>query len=1474
MKFAPRLLLIVTVLLLYCYLPLQAQSKCEITVSTIKGCVPHPVQFDVTVSGNSSPVKSYYWNFGDQTSGNQQSVSHVFTARGNYYPSVTVVFDDGSTCIQSLKLPIRVFGNPKAEMNVKEDQQIILCNRGETFCFKDLSQRSLDGAPPVSYIWSFGDGSISTEKNPCYAFSDSGTYVMALEVLDTNGCKNLMQRRVKVRFASQVGLAPKPQFKTTVQYNCKGGNITAKVIYTNLTDTAGKGITKFTWDFGDGNIVSCDLRDTACIKKWQKQEITYSQSGTFFPSLYVENIYGCKAKFTSDTSVDIINYKFAVSVYPNEESCFMENPLVNFTASYHPKASYYLWDFGDPEDPGVGQLSSTSHIYSKPGTYTVRLRVKILNCLFDTTLCRKVQLLGPIAKIMPKNAIYRPWDSIPKGGSFLIQKSDYPKYFDTACYADKSVDYYTYNYTKVPNGDTTFTECNATITGYKTDTTLDCNQKPVVNKTPIYKPKIVSVKDKIITDAQLNTWQKGDPLPTGDIYYEPPMINNPLQMDDTSLFACNAPHRVSYTNFSIKYRGYDAVDDYPDKYKEKCFNPSAPFASDSLKYDWDFREGTAGISTTQNPDERSRNSTEKLPTHLFKNEGCYWTKLTVTDPVTGCYAIDSIPVVLQKPDAGWDEKKFGNKMTWLKQNEIGENKGRRGMILFGPPCVNELQGISIEETLPSCYKREFALILDSAAFSYRESCDTNKVNHDFYTRDEVERKKQYRHAYPDTGWKTLGLVIANNADCIDTAWYHNYKYIHMLFPQLDVSSRNICVGDEIKLALKVPEQPGAKLFNVKIVIEADKYDTLAVIRDTIPYIVKSKNGSKEIITSSAHNAEWGINDDKYINNLYDTLKQKINFPGHVTVISYFHSRFGCIDSAISEFTSGYGSDFYVQRNTACTTDTIEFNDVVSYFLPFSQDAIGYDPVRYWKDPLDARGGRKPAKQETISWDFDADGIIDATGPSPKFRYPKAGNYTVRMITTDSLGCEKIVEKKDFMKIIGLQAQFTIAPPIVRYCAPHFYKFVDSSFIIQPAGGTVNVVSWTWDFGDGTPAITITDPKKKDAAHLYLDNGKYTVTLTARTSAGIGTSGGCYDIVSQEINMIGPNANFEPVGPLAGCVPFTLTVKDNSITNSKARVWKLGDGTEKSTSNEDTVKLRYNKPGVYCPQMILTEEIRDLKDSLLYCTDSFPVPKCKYKVIVYAINRLNITSADTVLCAIDDQGTFYGFPDTGYTSFTLDYGNGESETQTKPVFNYSYPDTGHFTLRLTGTNGRCPDTAYMNVRVIDVESNFYRDTLRNDTPTFSFVNISRNGVKFKWEFDDGTPPVWVNNANSITHEFKRSGIVNVCLTAYNEKGCFRKICKPLEIITDVWIPNVFTPNQLDLDNEYFKIRIKGDQNYDLAIYNRWGEIVFTSKDKHRKWNGNLQNDGSPCPEGTYFYVFNYRLIGGKDKVATGTVTLLR
>ena len=65
---------------------------------------------------------------------------------------------------------------------------------------------------------------------------------------------------------------------------------------------------------------------------------------------------------------------------------------------------------------------------------------------------------------------------------------------------------------------------------------------------------------------------------------------------------------------------------------------------------------------------------------------------------------------------------------------------------------------------------------------------------------------------------------------------------------------------------------------------------------------------------------------------------------------------------------------------------------------------------------------------------------------------------------------------------------------------------------------------------------------------------------------------------------------------------------------------------------------------------------------------------------------------------------------------------------------------------------------------------------------------------------------------------------------------------------------------------------------MLIYNRWGELVFESKDKNFKWNGGYNNNaGQPLPGGTYAYVFKYESSFRPDKglqEQRGGVVLIR
>ncbi len=93
-----------------------------------------------------------------------------------------------------------------------------------------------------------------------------------------------------------------------------------------------------------------------------------------------------------------------------------------------------------------------------------------------------------------------------------------------------------------------------------------------------------------------------------------------------------------------------------------------------------------------------------------------------------------------------------------------------------------------------------------------------------------------------------------------------------------------------------------------------------------------------------------------------------------------------------------------------------------------------------------------------------------------------------------------------------------------------------------------------------------------------------------------------------------------------------------------------------------------------------------------------------------------------------------------------------------------------------------------------------------------------------------------------------------------------------------IPNVFTINGDDL-NDAYDIEIKGESEYHLKIFNRWGQMVFEGNQDGMgndgiNWNGRYLNNGNECPEGVYYMDFTYKFGGGKEGHHKGDVTLIR
>ena len=149
-----------------------------------------------------------------------------------------------------------------------------------------------------------------------------------------------------------------------------------------------------------------------------------------------------------------------------------------------------------------------------------------------------------------------------------------------------------------------------------------------------------------------------------------------------------------------------------------------------------------------------------------------------------------------------------------------------------------------------------------------------------------------------------------------------------------------------------------------------------------------------------------------------------------------------------------------------------------------------------------------------------------------------------------------------------------------------------------------------------------------------------------------------------------------------------------------------------------------------------------------------------------------------------------------------------------------------------------------------------DSINVRISAFPTVNLGPDTVlcgDFEVILDAGNPGMsylWEpNGENSQTIAARKQGVYRVHVT--NNDNCTSTDdfeIKP-DCISNTHIPNAFTPNG-DGNNEVFKPVLINYQNYELRIYNRWGELMFQTTDVNEGWDGTY--NGSPVQQGVYLY----------------------
>ncbi|HRL10378.1 MAG TPA: PKD domain-containing protein, partial [Aggregatilineales bacterium] len=315
--------------------PSIARPIAAFTQDRSSGEAPLVVRF---INQSAGQISGYQWNFGDGSTSTEMNPTHTFRAAGVYVVTLTA-FGPGGQANVARSIVVNQGQPPQADF-FRDPRSGTAPLRVQ---FQDNSTGNIN-----AWLWNFGDGSTSTQRNPVHTFTQVGEYNVILEVRGPTG-STVRTRRVVVVEPNIP--APDASFSA----DPLSGNVPLVV---NFRSTSTGQITSYQWDFGDGG-TSIDPNPI----------YQFSRAGDYTVTL---NISGPGGQDSAEQMIRVIQPPQAPDAAFRASVTEGNAPLsVQFTNDSTGTVLGYEWNFGDGS-PVVGD-ANPSHTFQQAGTYTVRL---------------------------------------------------------------------------------------------------------------------------------------------------------------------------------------------------------------------------------------------------------------------------------------------------------------------------------------------------------------------------------------------------------------------------------------------------------------------------------------------------------------------------------------------------------------------------------------------------------------------------------------------------------------------------------------------------------------------------------------------------------------------------------------------------------------------------------------------------------------------------------------------------------------------------------------------------------------------------------------------------------------------------------------------------------------------------------------------------------------------------------------------
>jgi len=491
-------------------------------------------------------------------------------------------------------------------------------------------------------------------------------------------------------------------------------------------------------------------------------------------------------------------------------------------------------------------------------------------------------------------------------------------------------------------------------------------------------------------------------------------------------------------------------------------------------------------------------------------------------------------------------------------------------------------------------------------------------------------------------------------------------------------------------------------------------------------------------------------------------------------------------------------------------------------------------------------GITSSEDASFEWILDGDASItnwDGLG-IPDISFSSAGYHTV-IITGDDGECENSFE--DSIYVVDVPSVEAIVPDNVECIG----------FTIDFEGLYTNVNTIQWDFGDeGSGDVS----NLSAPSYTYSSAGIYTVKLIGSSVPNCSDTAHIEIEVKEKITL--DMTHNDSLCITDGLYNFEAIVEGPPGTLYE---WYFGPNASVTNSTDLVVSdLQFDQPGI--------QEVK-LTGSHENCVDSLIEP-----IYVYAEPIIDFSYFDGLQCA-PVQAQFINLSTVdGSAIYQWDFGDGTSSANENP--SHVYSEVGNYSVGLTliSLEG-CKDTLYLMKQDLftvypSPTAGFFLnptqiDVCANDV---EFIDQSIGATDYFYFFDQNQ---FTSSEANFNHEYLNSGSDYPTQVVYNEYGCSDSLS--LELFVEpfaIYAPNTFIPDG-DGFNDVFKAVTDFEiLEWEMVIYNKWGEEVSRSTMINEGWDGTFKN--GPAQDGVYVYVVKYKSCANpyNTQMKTGFVNLIR